>query len=257
MKKIIVAIILVTLLPCLALASDRVVHISSGEWAPMTGKDLAHGGFINHVIREAFSRMGHEVQIDFFPWARSYALMLYGEVDASSYWFTSKKRDSECLYSDPINTEEVVFFHLKGKPIPSWKTLEDLGGMNIAVTTGVTYTDEFLKLGREGAYTLFPSTKQIDNFTKLIRGRVDAFPTSKRAGLNILRKSFSPAEQNAITYDEKPLTITPGHLAFTLKRKDSRKLLQTFNEGLKAIRKDGTYDRLKQDLMNGVYNARH
>ncbi len=255
MKQTIVSLCLIFLLPCISIASDRVIHITSGEWAPMTGEKLPHGGFVNHVAVEAFKRSGYNAKITYCPWPRAYARVAYGNVEASSFWYKNKAREEDCLFSDPVNTEEVVFFHLKGHPLPQWNELLDLKDLTFAVNTGVTYTDEFWALGHRGFLNFHQSNKHEDNFAKLLRGRVDTFPASKIMGLRVLKEHFPIEEQNSITYDDKPFAVSHGYLLFGKTHPNALKLVEAFNRGLGKLRQDGTYDKMLKDFRNGAYNA--
>lgn len=253
MKHLVLTIIIALFMPFQALSNDKTVTITSSEWAPWTGENLPHNGFVNHVIEEAFGRMGYRVEFKYVPWPRAYQDAIEGLVNATSFWYKSDRRMRDCLYSDPINTERVVFFHLKGTPMPQWEKLEDLAHLKIAVNTGVTYTDEFWDLGRRGILEFHRSNLHKDNFAKLIRKRVDVFPTSKLMGEQILRSHFSKDERSIITYAEKPLTVSNGFLLFGRIREDAELMVKTFNSGLSRLREDGTYQLMYQDLQLGRY----
>lgn len=255
MKYITVFLLTFFMLAGYGVAADSVVRISTGEWVPMTGQYVRHGGFVNHVVAEAFQRVGYEVVFEYTPWPRAYELAINGDVDASSYWYHTEKRAQDCWYSDPVISEKIVFFHLKGKPVPKWERLADLKGLRIAAITGVGYTDEFWELGERGVFTIFESNDSSANFEKLIRTRVDLFPAAKVMGEALLRTGFTEAERNVITHGKKPLAVRTGHVVFSRRLAGSEQLMKAFDVGLKQIREDGTYEKLYRSLLRSGYDA--
>ena len=243
------------LLPGSAYSADRVVRISCGEWGAWAGAELPHYGFVNHVIAKAFERAGYAVEFKFYPWPRAYDLVVDGEVDASSYWFKNEERQKTCLYSDPVNAEEFVFFHRKDKPMPKWEKLSDLCNVKIGVNTGVTYTDEFWRLGRDGVLQFDRTHKHEDNFSKLLDGRTDIFPAAKMMGMNVLRENFRQEDMDRLIYDMKPLAVRSGYLLFSRKVSEAESMRAAFNKALASLRADGTYERMLQDLYEGKYNS--
>ena len=94
----------------------------------------------------------------------------------------------------------------------------------------------------------------IQNFKKLLAGRIDIFPSGLVNGNSILKKEFATSKLNLISYHPKPLSKTTGHLAFTRKRKNSEHLLQIFNQGLAELKEDGLYNQIMVDLLAGKYS---
>jgi len=135
-----------------------------------------------------------------------------------------------------------------------WNKLEDLKGYNIGISRGNTYTDEFRNLGEKQILTLKLSNNELINFKKLLKKRIDVFPSSLVMAYELLRKNFSSETIEKLTYNKKPLTIATGHLLFPKVRNDSKKYLKIFNSGLKKIKDDGTYDKYMEDLLNGKYS---
>lgn len=124
--------------------AGETVHISTGKFAPWSSEELKHQGFTSHVISEAFKLEGYEVKFKFYPWKRAYNSAKSGEkFQATSYWYPSDERAKDFYYSDPLQEDAFVFFHLKSNPLADWETLDDLKGKQIGATAGYTYTEEF------------------------------------------------------------------------------------------------------------------
>ena len=94
----------------------------------------------------------------------------------------------------------------------------------------------------------------MQNFKKLLAGRIDIFPSGLVNGFSLLQKEFDPDKSQLLTYHLKPLSNITGHLAFTRSRHDSANLLQIFNDGLSKLKEEGLYDQFRDDLLEGKYS---
>ena len=236
------------------LASEPIV-ISTGEFAPYTTKSLPNHGFVNHLITEVFKQENYQVEYVYLPWKRSYLSMVQGKYIASSYWFVSAERKKDSYISAyPLYTDTYYFFHLKSNPLPDWSTLEDLKGKRIGTIRGSTYTPKFWNLGKEHVYYLDVVNRDIQNFQKLLSGRIDAFPINKLVAHDLIRKNLNAQERELITYHPKYFTKTDAFLLFSKAHKDSQKMLEVFNRGMKKMIDNGSYDKLHNDLLNGKYS---
>ncbi|WP_320169497.1 transporter substrate-binding domain-containing protein [Maridesulfovibrio sp.] len=232
------------------------VLVSSGEYAPYTGKDLVHGGFVNHVVEEAFHLVGVNVEFQYYPWARAFHLATIGESQAVSYVYKTKKRENEFFLSDGITGERLVLFTTKGTRLPSdWESLLDLKEYLFGVTRGFSYTDEFWDLVDRGVLKTGVAKSDKQNFMKLIKKRIDVFPADELVGYTLLRNEFAPGLSDTIRSSEKALAEHIGVLAFT-KNKVGERLRDKFNLGLAQLKENGTYEKMYESLLNGYYTVR-
>lgn len=56
--------ILIALFSSSSLANT--VRLANGEWAPYQSKSLKHGGYISHLVTEAFAAEGYDVEFVYF-----------------------------------------------------------------------------------------------------------------------------------------------------------------------------------------------
>ena len=235
-------------------SAEEIITIATLEYAPWTGKNLKSNGFVNHVITEAFQRKGYAVKYIYLPWKRGITETKRGEYSALSYVYWSKDREKEFYLSDPISDEKIVFFHLKSNPIKDWKTFEDLKNYKFGATRGYTYTKEFWEAAKTNRINVDLTNSDLQNFKKLLAGRIDIFPSGLVNGNSILQKEFDESKSQLLSFHPKPLSKTTGHLAFTRSRKNSENLRRIFNQGLAKLKKEGLYDKFKDDLLAGKYS---
>lgn len=234
-------------------SAEEVINISTGEYPPWTGKELLHGGFVNHVITEAFKMEGYTVKYKYYPWKRAYILAEAGKVQATSYWSFTDKRKADFYASDPIMVEKTFFFHLKSNPIKDWRVLGDLRGYRIGVTDGYSYSKEFWEAEKNEGLTFHRVTSDIQNFKKLLSKRIDIFPSGLVAAKKILRE-LDKGQSQLITYHPKALTVEHGHLLFPKKNSNSEQLVAILNQGLIKLKVKGLYDEYVNALHAGKYD---
>jgi polar amino acid transport system substrate-binding protein len=87
-----------------------------------------------------------------------------------------------------------------------------------------------------------------------LAGRIDIFPSGLVNGYSILRKEFDASESDLISFHPKLLSKTTGHLALTRSSKNSGNLLRIFNQGLAELKKEGLYNKFRDDLLAGKYS---
>ncbi|MDE1460771.1 substrate-binding periplasmic protein [Spartinivicinus poritis] len=229
------------------------MKISTGEYPPWSSKDFKHGGFVHHIISEAFKRKGYKVAFIYHKWARSYKEGLLGHVHATAYWMCVAKRKKHFYCSDPLYEEDYVFFHLKSTEFTSWKTLSSLGQYRIGATRGYTYTEAFWDAEKTGRLNIIVNNTDEISFNMLLRNRLDIFVTGSVAGYSLLHKKFPTSFSKQITYNSKPLVSNTQHLLFPKNKASSIRLLEIFNDALKSMKEDGSFEKYYDQLIEGYY----
>ena len=98
--------------------------------------------FFVEITREAFKRVGYDININWVPWKRAQELSFSGKYDALLGCYYTEERAKKLEYSAPVSSTEVVFFELKGRNI-TFSSLRDLSPYTIGVVRGYANTDEF------------------------------------------------------------------------------------------------------------------
>lgn len=251
MKRILLFMLMTVFMPFLAAAGP--VKVTSGEYPPYTGENLPHGGFVNHVVTEAFNVMGYEVRIRYYPWARAFAFAREGTADAVAYVYKTERRGMEYWFSDPVTHERLVVFTKKETRVPNWVSFRDFKGLRIGATRDFSYTDEFWRLAGKGVLTLDVANSDSSNFAKLIEKRIDVFFADELVGFTILRERFAPAIGDMVKSSERAIAEHFGMIGFT-KSTRGEKLRDVFNQGLRELKTTGEFQSMYGDLLEGKYN---
>ncbi|WP_166838530.1 substrate-binding periplasmic protein [Rheinheimera pleomorphica] len=232
--------------------SDLInLQLSAGEWPPFLSEHLPHQGVVAHLIRDIFAAAGYEVTFNFLPWARAYHDTANGKYAATAVWMLAEERTKDFLYSEPVLSEQFVFFYLKQRRF-DWQQLTDLRGLLLGGGLGYSYGPAFdqalenkvFKMSRVG------STEQ--NFRRLAAGRIDAFAEEISVGYYTLNH-LAPELAAEISHHPRPLLVNQSFLLFPQNAAGSAQLLQLFNQHLQQFKQSGRYQQYFDRLAEGGY----
>lgn len=197
------------------------------------------GGFLIEITKAAFARVGHEVKIDFQPWARALRSVMDGQSEALLGAYYNDERAAKMRFSDTIAHTDMLLFALKGSPI-IYRNIDDLRSYTVGTIIGADYPPEF---NAAQSIRKEPVTDHVANIRKLLAGRVDLFVEKKYVVLNTLRTQF-PAEAARIEALPVPLRENRYFNAFSRAFPEHERIAADFNKGLAMIIADGTYEAI-------------
>ena len=240
MKRTVIILILVSCLypPRAFSESPGVVRLVAGPYSPFTGEGLQDKGIASKIVSDAFKNEGLQTEIVIRPWKRAFVETKKGKFHGSLLWRKTTDRQSFFYYSDPVVEVQVVFFHLKSKKF-NWNKLNDLAGLKIGAVNSFNYDDEFDAAMKSGLLMADYVTTQEQNFRKLLNGRIDITPVVKRSGYATIKEMFTPNEIALITSHPLPLANQELHLVLSKKLPENKKILKSFNRGLKKLKDSG------------------
>lgn len=128
---------------CLAspIGAATIVAVAD-SFPPFVDPSNPTGGLSMEIIRAAYKTQGHEVKVEYVPWARAEAGVQSGIYDIlPDMWFT-EARSKQFLFSTSYVSNTVRFVKRKGDPF-EFKGIESLKGKIIGVTRGYAYSDAF------------------------------------------------------------------------------------------------------------------
>lgn len=235
-----------------AAQSRDSIRLTNGEWQPYLSKDIPHHGIASHIITEAFSLVGVDVQYGFFPWSRAMKLAKDGSWDGSAVWSESEERLQNFFFSDPVVNSSWVFFHLKSYDF-DWSDYEDLTGVRVGGTVEYYYSDEFEAAEKADVFKSFRGRSDEVGLKNLLRGRIDVFPGELVVTYAQIRDTFSPEEAVLFAHHPKGIIDKPLHLLFSRKVPGNAQMRDRFNEGLALLKEGGRLDEILVDAVTGKY----
>lgn len=222
------------------------IRVAIGEWPPYTSERLNGYGVAAKLISEAFAAAGVKVTYVFYPWNRSLELARRGAIEATATWFESADRRADFLLGEPLYDSRFLLYYLKEKPI-AWQTIDDLKGRKIGATTGYFYGEAFARAEKAGEITVIRASSDETNLKNLLLGRLDAFPLDERVAEFMFANDMPAADAARIGHNAVAVHSRPQHLLVSRKAANGEALIRLFNQGLAAIRANGTYERIVND----------
>jgi polar amino acid transport system substrate-binding protein len=194
------------------------------------------GGFLLELTVEAMKKSGYETKVQFVPWARAVNMVTNGATDGLLGCYYSDERAKVLAYSDLLAESPMSFFALEKSHI-KYSTLDDLAQYSIGTIIGAAYPKNFTDAAN--LRTEAVSSYQ-QNVAKLVAGRIGLF-VEKRFVVENYLSAADISSNDKIVALEPPLVVNKFYNAFSKTVPDAEAKLKAFNEGLAAIRADGTY----------------
>lgn len=234
------------LLLVLALLSGRAdaeappVVIVTVDRVPMAYAEQGRlTGLLVELSEEAFHRAGRPVEIRLLPWPRCLAEIRAGNADAVLTIFKTPEREAQFAFTgEEVLRQTESLFVRKGSPIRYDGDLSALAGKRTGVVYQTSYGPRIDQALAGGLFGAVETERNMADLVKmLVHGRIDVLPGDRG---RILGAAATVGFSGAIAELTPPVETTPGYLAFTRARDESA-LAQSFDEALRAMKKDGTY----------------
>ncbi|MDX1610545.1 MAG: transporter substrate-binding domain-containing protein [Halofilum sp. (in: g-proteobacteria)] len=224
-------------------AQARQLTMCTVNWEPFYGENLPRNGFFTELVREAFERGGHTVNVEFMPWARAMLEVKQGDREVLLGAYYSDERAETYWASEPIYTAEVGLVTLTDVGLESFSSLRELAGYTIGYGRGYIVTEEF---DNADYLTKEPAEDLARNVRKLYAGRIDmvagSFANIRYAAQQQQR------DLDRLRFLQPSLKESTLHIMISRAVPDGEQLLADFHRGLRAIREDGTYERILREM---------
>ncbi len=221
-------------------AAERTITIVTVDRVPMAYMENGSlTGLLVDLTREAFRRIGRQVDIKLMPWPRCLADMKDGKADAVVTIFKTPEREAQFDFSreEMLRQTESLFVR-KGTIIHYNGDLRALAGKRVGVVYQTSYGP---RLDGALADSLFGAVETQRNMGDLVKmlahGRIDVVPGDRG---RILGAAATIGVSDQIVELPPPVETVPGYLAFS-RVNDMGTLGQSFDEALRAMKKDGSY----------------
>lgn len=249
--------------PGTAATRQKINLLTADDYAPFTGKELPNGGLITEIVdaamRAAAPEQGFAIHwVD--DWASHHEPLLSNTLlDIGFPWYqpdcANSPEEYRCQnfhFSDPMFEELMVLFVDKDRPFV-FNRDADVEGKTLCRPSGYL-TFDLNQDGRnwlkDGKITLVQPKQTRDCFEKLLEGEVDAVALVDFQGKQMLNE-MGVADQ--VTVLPQPLAILGEHVIVHKTHPDAEYMLATVNEGLRAIRADGSYQDIVERHLARIY----
>ena len=249
MMKRTLSVLLLTL--CLTLssqmASAETITLSTLNWEPFYGEKLPENGFLAALSREAFKRIGYDMELVFLPWKRALEMARTGKYDGLLGAYYSEDRNSTFDYTDSIAQNEEVFIANKGSGI-KYANIEDLKQYKIGGLRGGAPATEL----QEKGFNIDLVADDTLSIKKLNAKRIDLIIMGKQQLFYMLQNN-KDLQQFQGTFDilEPPFKLYDLYCPITKARTDGAEIVEKFNKALQEMKADVTYDAIMKRFGQG------
>lgn len=239
---------------CSSDSSDKkfkktIVVGTNAEFEPFeyVNDDGDYDGFDIALIKELGKRMGYNVKISNMEFKSLTASVKTGGIDAAiaGMTITDERKQSVDFTDSYFSATQCIVVNKNSKV----KTIEDLNGKKIGVQEGTT--GDILVTPDKDNKRITDSSTTVKRFKK----GTDAIVELKNKGVEAVVIDASPA-QKFVSMNSDSLKLVKDKeseenygIAVS---KGNTKLINEFNDAIKEVKKDGTYDELLDKYINKV-----
>lgn len=220
------------------IAAKTIVAVSD-PFPPFVDPSNPTGGLTIEVIRAAYKTQGHDVKVEYVPWARAEAGVESGIYDILPNMWFSETRSKKFLFSTSYINNTIRFVKRKGDPF-IFNGIQSLQGKKVGVTRGYAYSDVFKN---STLFTREDANNLLINLKKLQAKRID-LTLDDEAVINDTISKNNPKLFAEFELAEGSLSVNPLYVVSGVNNPHHKEWINSFNEGLKVIKHDGTLDAI-------------
>jgi len=228
------------LLVLATVAGHAMTITAAGDPYPPYG-DPKHpdGGLGMEIIRAAFKTQGHEVTMEYVPWARAETGVKNGTYDIVPFTWRTDARVKVLLFSTAFAVGNVRFIKRKGDRF-EFNGMESLNGKLVGTVRGYGYSDAF---NNSTGFLRENGNDLMTNIKKLLRERIDLTLEDEIVARSIIGAE-DPQALDQIEFAKTPLSVNPIYVTAGLQNPKAQEIIGAFNKGLEIIKANGTYDKI-------------
>ncbi len=218
--------------------AQGTVSVCSVDYQPYTRSDQGEGIWAE-LVGAAFKTAGVTATWEVLPSARCNDMARKGSILAAfnsvKTWGDADKDLIAAVTPTMFNIDMVAFYDSRKLPKGlEFADVKDLGKYKVGLLQGTGSVAVFTAAG--AAFQAIPS---IESMVKMLdAGRLDVIVLGDLVGLYNVKK-YAPASAEAFHY--KSVYSSPVDLGFSTQAPSSKALLDKYLEGMRTIKKNGTY----------------
>ncbi len=237
-----IAFVILTIANTFGDTSEKHIIIAIPKIMPLSSEELKNQGLYPQLIRAIFQRVGYKAEIEFYPYEKIIEALKQGIIAGGAIVSYRDDRTAFLYYPDELYTIKIKVLGLKkGVPLTEFNGLESLKGSVVGTFKGSFIENELANVGVQ-----YESTLTINqNLRKLILGRIDFIIAPEITALYLISQQFGSAGRESVIGYNPPYMIDKHYVAISKRYPNALEIVDAFNRGLKIIKIDGTYDRIK------------
>ncbi len=238
MKKII-ALLLLLSSSILSQVQAQEVTVVANIWPPYVDESLPDGGLAMKIVKTAFKHSGYTANVRIEKWEKALEGSKMGVYDVAGAIWKTDSRKKKLLYSQPYLKNNIVFVARADSKF-EYNKLSDLRNLLVGILTDYAYDEKFMK---DPHILKFKANRLTQNLIAVQNKQLDLAVADKRLALYEL-KHFMGNNQKDFRFLANNLTTRHLYIAAPKENENSKTIISQFNQGLAAIRKNGTYQKI-------------
>lgn len=225
--------LLMTCLACQGAAYAEIIRLTSLHWPPYSGKNLPAEGASIAVVKAAFAAMGHQLEVDFYPWSRAVKLAHQSNTPYVGYFPEYYYDTVEFVFSLPMGMSPLGLIEQRKHPI-SWVSIKDLRAYRLGVVQDYVNTEELDRAIADDLQVAEAVTSDEYNIKKVAAGRIDAAVIDVYVMRYLLRQAKLKPLADKVQLNSQLLANKHLYVAFK-NTPEGRRWQAILNEGLQRI----------------------
>lgn len=233
-------------------AQAKVVKMATVDWPPYFSKKLKGQGLIVRLIEESLKVKGHSLVVNYMPWKRAMSLAERGKkAHALLGCFYTKEREKIYNFSKEISSAAFHFLISKKKFVDRVSSPAQLKNLQLGKVRGYAMSEKLTNFKGLG------QIKEVNKLTQLFgmveRGKVDVILENPLVARFEFNKKYPgkdyPLKDAGPDFPASDGSLSGGlHICWSKRNKDVQAFLPDFDEGLKAIKANGTYNKVRREF---------
>jgi polar amino acid transport system substrate-binding protein len=219
-------------LSCSRITLAEDMALTTLEWPPYSGADLAGGGLSAQAVKAAGDANGDAITWTVLPWQRAVKTGLE-DPGFLGYFpeYYSEGLTDKCAFSDSLGDSPLGFVERVDDPL-EWTTLKDLTVYSLGTVQGYVNTENFDTMVADGSLSVEAVVDDVTNLRKVAAGRIKAAVIDRNVMEYLIENDPSLKEQaGALRFNDHLLENKPLHVCFR-KSPEGLAALERFNGGL-------------------------
>ena len=240
-------------------SSNKVLNLATLNWPPYISEEVCNKGWVFQLTVAVLVSKGYQVNIHFYPWARSVMLVEKGKMDilfpeyfiessAPSDAVLGKKRRELLVLSNKFSGGELSLLKRQGYSFELQENLGNLKGKIIGVVRGYQNTPEFDAMMDSNQFAIVEAVDELQLVKLLVAKRVDLIIGDPRVFIySVNYSNLSNRNKQALLNNIEVVVpaLKYNHLYFAISNKYQQwpQLLDDVNLALLEFQQSGETDR--------------
>lgn len=225
MKTILTVIsaLLLTVSLTVGAQAQEVWKITSLDWQPYSGSDMASQGNSIQKLKDLLQKEGIELKVEFYPWTRAQKLAATPEyVGYFPAW--PEEVTEGFTASEPVDWSEIAVLTYKGSGL-QWNGVDALFGEMVGIVGTYTYPQNIMAAASKNPANVDKASNEVALLKKLSGKRFRAAITDPAVMLYMASKQGIDNVEPLKVLEKKPLVVAFRNGADNTKRMELLKKL--------------------------------